>query len=137
MRLGWIVLLVLSFPVLEAVGIVWMADRIGWWTAAWLVADIVVGAAIIALERQAWGMRLVAALHSGASPLGALFSSGRIVVAGGLLAFPGFVSDLVAVVLLALPPSRSARRPPVPPAANDGILEGEFRRETDDTERLR
>lgn len=136
MRLGWIVLFVLSFPVLEAIGIVWMASHIGWWTALWLAIDAIAGVALVRAERLAWDTRLFASLQSGLPPLSALFASGRVFLAGGLLAFPGFLSDLLALILLLMPGAWFGRRPAVPPAANDGILEGEFRRETDDIERL-
>ncbi|MEW6590376.1 MAG: FxsA family protein, partial [Pseudomonadota bacterium] len=60
-------------------------------------------------------------------PLAALFASGRVLLAGGLLVFPGFLSDALALGLLLMP--GTWRRPR---AANDDILEGEFRREHDD-----
>jgi hypothetical protein len=37
MRFGWIVLLLLSFPVLEAIGIFWAASAIGGWVLLWLL----------------------------------------------------------------------------------------------------
>src|SRR5512143_4353149 len=133
MRFGWIVLLLLSFPVLEAIGIFWMADAIGGWVLLWLLLDVVAGAALIRVERAAWGPRLLFSLQSGAHPLASLFASGRILLAGGLLVFPGFISDAVALVLLLIPGTWGKRRRQDPlRAANDDVLEGEFKREPDD-----
>ena len=130
MRFGWIVLLLLSFPVLEAIGIFWAATAFGGWVLLWLVVAAVAGVVLIRMERIAWGARLLFSLQSGGYPLSALFASGRILLAGALLVFPGFISDLAAAALL-LMPGTWKRRPPRR-AANDDVLEGEFKREPDD-----
>ncbi|MFP5403200.1 MAG: FxsA family protein [Gammaproteobacteria bacterium] len=127
MRPGWLILLLLSFPVLEALGIFWAAGVAGAWVLLWLVGAAVAGVLLIRFERLAWGARLLFSLQSGTHPLAALFASGRVLLAGGLLVFPGFLSDALALGLLLMP--GTWRRPR---AANDDILEGEFRREHDD-----
>lgn len=152
MRFGWIVLLLLSFPVLEAIGIFWVADAIGGWVLLWLLLAAVVGVLLIRLERVAWGARLLFAVQSGQSPLLSLFASGRILLAGSLLVFPGFISDAAALVLLLMPATWVRLRtdpfrpmnddiPPSPqpsPARGEGAnetpttIDGEFRRENDD-----
>lgn len=152
MRFGWIVLLLLSFPVLEAIGIFWVADAIGGWVLLWLLLAAVVGVLLIRLERVAWGARLLFAVQSGKSPLLSLFASGRILLAGSLLVFPGFISDAAALVLLLMPATWVRLRtdpfrpmnddiPPSPqpsPARGEGAnetpttIDGEFRRENDD-----
>lgn len=132
MRFSWIVLLLLSFPVLEAIGIFWAASYIGGWVLLWLVLAAVAGVMLIRVERVAWGARLLFSVQSGAHPLASLFASGRILLAGGLLVFPGFISDVLALVLMLMPGSWDKRkRDPMRPA-NDDILEGEFKREQDD-----
>lgn len=142
MRFGWIVLLMLSFPVLEAVGIFWAADAIGGWVLLWLLLAAVAGIALIRFERVVWGARLLHSVQTGTHPLAALFASGRILLAGGLLVFPGFISDAVALILLLLPGTWRGPRPQ--PAANDHgpwgedanampkTIDGEYRREPDD-----
>ena len=136
MRFGWIVLLMLSFPVLEAVGIFWMADRIGGWVVLWLLLSAVVGITLIRFERVAWGARMLFSMQSGANPLGSLFASGRILLAGGFLVFPGFISDVIALVLLLIPGTWSKRTTdPLRPANDDAApktIDGEFKREPDD-----
>jgi UPF0716 protein FxsA len=71
-------------------------------------------------------------MQSGANPLASLFASGRILLAGGLLVFPGFISDAIALVLLLMPGTWGNRRTDPLRSANDDVLEGEFRRESDD-----
>lgn len=132
MRFGWIVLLLLSFPVLEAIGIFWMASAIGGWVLLWLLADVVVGVMLIRFERVAWGARLLFSIQSGQQPFSALFASGRILLAGGLLVFPGFLSDALALVLLIMPGTWNRRRADPVRAANDEVIQGEYRREPDD-----
>ena len=136
MRLRWMVLLALLFPALEAMGIFWFAARIGWWVVVWLVLAALAGLTLIRFERAAWSMRLLSTLQTG-QPLGAsLFASGRVFIAGALLLFPGFISDILAVILLLLPGTKIKRATAVPHAANDEVLEGEFRREHDDGGRI-
>jgi len=132
MRFGWIVLLMLSFPVLEAIGIFWMADAIGGWVLLWLLLAAIAGVMLIRIERLAWGARLLFSVQSGAHPLAALFASGRMLLAGGLLVFPGFISDAIALVLLLIPGTWGRRKTDPLRPANDDVLEGEFKRESDD-----
>jgi len=132
MRFGWIVLLLLSFPVLEAIGIFWVARAIDSWVLLWLLFSAVAGVMLIRVERVAWSARLLFSVQSGAHPLAALFASGRILLAGGLLVFPGFISDAIALGLLLIPGTWTQRRQGPLSAANDDVLEGEFKRESDD-----
>lgn len=144
MRFGWIVLLVLSFPVLEAIGIFLIAGAIGGWVLLWLLLAAIAGVVLIRAERIAWGARLLFSVQSGANPLAAMFASGRILLAGGLLVFPGFISDAVALVLLLIPGTWANRKPdplrpanddspfPQPGAGSPTTIDGEFRRESDD-----
>lgn len=150
MRLGWVLLLLLSFPVIEAIGIFWVAGQIGAWVLLWLIAAAVTGVLLIRFERVAWGARLLFTLQQGTHPLSALFASGGVLLAGGLLVFPGFISDVLALGLLLMPGTWHRLR--APRAANDDAgpsspwgeeangtpetIEGEFRRERDD-DRLR
>lgn len=132
MRFSWIVLVLLSFPVLEAMGIFWVASAIGSWVVLWLLLAALAGIMLVRVERVAWGARLLFSVQSGAHPLAALFASGRILLAGGLLVFPGFISDVAALVLLLIPGTWGRRKPDPLRPANDEVLEGEFKREPDD-----
>lgn len=150
MRFGWVVLLMLSFPVLEAIGIFWMADVIGGWVLLWLLLAVIAGVTLIRFERVAWGARMLFAVQSRVNPMSSLFASGRILLAGGLLVFPGFISDVIALVLLLIPGTWDKRKTdPLRPANDDMLsasreehtnvapktIDGEFKREPDDLPR--
>ena len=128
MRVLVIVLLVLSFPVLEAWVLFELADRYGWWVLVWLLAAAICGLMLIRLERLMWAIRLTGSLREQRSPLRALLRSARAVVVGVLLIFPGVISDALALALWVWPipqgePSTDGDEPKV--------IEGEYRRESD------
>jgi len=93
---------------------------------------------------------LLFSVQSGANPIASLFATGRILLAGGLLVFPGFISDAIALVLLLIPgtwaghkhdPLRPANDDMPPPGAGprwgdvgsaSKTIDGEFKREPDD-----
>jgi UPF0716 protein FxsA len=122
MRFLVVLTILLCFPALEIYAMFRVADQIGWWLLAWLVAAAGGGWLLIQEEKLAFFGRLVQAVQTGQSPLGALFDSGRTLAAGWLLIFPGVISDGLALILLLIP--RRHR-----PAADDGVIEGEYRRE--------
>ncbi len=125
----WLILFALiAFPVGEALSIMWVAGQIGWWTLLWLAAAFFGGLALIRFERLAFAPRMLFSMQQGDSPFRALFASTRLFMAGGLLMFPGLITDVMALALLLYP--GTWKRPPVTrPAANDEIIEGEFSRE--------
>ena len=127
----WFILFALiAFPVAEAWSIMWVAGHVGWWALAWLVTAFFGGIALIRFERIAFAPRMLFSMQRGDSPFRALFASTRLFVAGGLLMFPGLITDVMALALLLYP--GTWRRPPIArPAANDDIIEGEFRREAE------
>jgi len=119
---------VIAFPLAELASIIWLAGQIGWWTLAWLAAAFFSGLALIRFERLAFAPRMLFSMQQGESPFRALFTSTRLFMAGGLLMFPGLITDAMALLLLLYP--GTWKRPPIArPAANDEIIEGEFRRE--------
>ncbi len=120
-------LLVLGLPVLEAWLLLWLGTHYGWgWLLLYLAISVLLGVALIRLERRLWGIRLLATLQSGPNPLPALFASGRVLLAGLLFIIPGVLSDAAALLLLLMP--GTWRRPPRPPAANADIIDVEFQR---------
>jgi UPF0716 protein FxsA len=130
MRPLLLLIVLLSFPALEIYLLFRAAEIVGLWVLAWLALAFVAGWALIAQERIAFLPRLMESAVSG-SPLSALLDTSRFMLAGFLLMFPGFISDLIALVLLLLPgghppgssPGRGRREGP----AGD-IIEGEARR---------
>ncbi|HUL56490.1 MAG TPA: FxsA family protein [Usitatibacter sp.] len=127
MRLLLLVML-LGFPLLEAVVLVRLSQTLGWWVLAWVVLAACAGVALIKEARFALVARLAAGLAQGHFSINALTDSARTVIAGLLLIFPGVVSDLMAITLLLLP-SRDAVQETVSRRGGRGaLIEGEFRR---------
>lgn len=123
---GFVFLIILlGFPALEIYTLFRVADAIGWWLLVWLAFSMIAGWALIQEERLAVFGRLMLAMQSGQSPFSALWDSGRTMMAGVLLIFPGVISDAIALILLLLPSqSKPAKGRAVP---DDGIIEGEWR----------
>ena len=127
MRLLLLVIL-LGFPLLEAVVLVRLSQTLGWWVLAWVVLAACAGMALIKEARFALVARLAAGLAQGQFNINALTDSARVVIAGLLLIFPGVVSDLIAITLL-LMPSRGMASEPLTSRKHGGtLIEGEFRR---------
>lgn len=136
-------IIALALPVLELVGIYHIWQLAGWWTLVWLALAVIAGIQLMALERLAFLPRMMASLSSGQMPFAILTGSGLRFVAAGLLIFPGAISDALALVLLLVslffrgPKSAASGADAAgtatpgyrPRAANDDIIEGEFRRE--------
>ena len=82
---------------------------------------------------------MVQNMAAGGNPIKAIFGSARNIIAGVLLMLPGVITDIIAVSLLLIPirntqtlndqtPNDQFRESPHQ-AANDDVIEGEFRRE--------
>ena len=125
MRLLLLVIL-LGFPLLEIALLVHLAETHGWWVLAWVVLAACAGVALLKEARFALIARLGAALAAGQFSIAAFVDSGRTVLAGLFLIFPGVISDFIALILLLLP-----RRVPerVHARAHVNVIDGQFRRE--------
>lgn len=133
MRLLFILAILLAFPVLELWILVELGQEYGWWLLAYLLIMVFLGWRLIQDEKQLVFGRLAQALAAGGTPASVMFGSAKNFVAGILLMLPGILSDILAAILLLLPSSgpdvhagafRGKNR-----AANDDVIEGEFRRE--------
>jgi len=95
--------IVLAFPLAD----LYLTTRVARWSGiplwVWLGGSFVAGALLLNNERSEFRMKTVAALHGEQPVLRGLLDSGRRVLAGLLLMLPGIASDIVALVLLALP----------------------------------
>jgi UPF0716 protein FxsA len=91
----------------------------------WVALSAVAGIALLKEARFALVARLGAALAAGEFSIAAFVDSGRTVLAGLLLIFPGIISDFIALTLLLLP-----RRVPEPVhvRAQGQVIDGQFRR---------
>jgi UPF0716 protein FxsA len=98
-----ILTIVLAFPLAD----LYLTARVARWSGiplwVWLGGSFVAGALLLNNERSEFRMKTLAALHGEQPVLRGLLDSGRRVLAGLLLMLPGIASDVVALVLLALP----------------------------------
>ncbi|MFF4418239.1 FxsA family protein [Streptosporangium sp. NPDC001559] len=96
-----LLLFFLAVPVLEVWVLIQVGQVIGGWpTALLLLAGSLLGAWIVRREgRRAW-RNLQGALQSGRMPERELADGAMIVAGGGLLLFPGFVTDVAALLFL-------------------------------------
>lgn len=121
--MAWVIpLLFLAWPAVEIAVFVEVAHWVGWMGAiAGIVLSGLVGAALLRLQGLATARRAQAQLGRGEMPVGELFDGACLAVAGILFFLPGFVTDIVALILL-LPPVRMLLR---------GQLAGRLRSATD------
>jgi UPF0716 protein FxsA len=115
----------LSLPALEIYVLVQIYHLIGGWVFLLLLSSAFVGWSMIAAERVTFLARVSLALQSGRSPFGVLISSGRAMLAGALMIFPGVITDVIPARLF-------VRKAPPGSPTEPGVIEGEYRREHDD-----
>ncbi len=106
-------LLVVAFvvvPLLEIFVLIQVGQVIGpWWTILLLVADSILGTWLIRREGgRAW-TALRGALSTGTMPARELADGALILVGGTLMLSPGFVTDLLGILLI-LPVTRPVAR---------------------------
>ena len=98
-----ILLILLGLPIAD----LYITSRLARFTGVplwiWLTGSFLAGLLLLRNERNAFRVRTVAALHGEQSVLRGLLDSGRKVLAAFLLIVPGIVTDVVALMLLALP----------------------------------
>ena len=128
MRLLFLLAILLAFPVMELLLLIELAGRYGWWLLLYLVVVAILGWRLILDEKLLVLGRMTDTLRQGKRPSQALFGSAKNMIAGVLLIIPGALSDLLAVILLLLPSPRPLADSQAK-AANDDVIEGEFRRE--------
>ncbi len=132
-------LILLAFPIAEIWLLIELAERYGWLLLLYLVGVGWLGLRLIREEKAVFSIRMMQNMAAGGSPVKAIFGSLRNMIAGALLMLPGVITDIIAVVLLLIPvkstqpfgaPPSSDRFKSSPyQAANDDVIEGEFRRE--------
>jgi len=123
--------ILLAFPAAD----VYVTARVARWTGVplwvWLAGSFLVGLLLLRNERIEFRARMVAALHGEQSIMRGLLDSGRKVLAAFLLILPGLASDLMALVLLALPLNVGSDYEPQPQAAGRfrrDAIDGDYRR---------
>lgn len=134
----FVALILLAFPIAEIWLLIELAQQYGWMLLFYLLGIGWLGLRLIREEKASFSLRMMQNLAAGGSPAKAVFGSLRNIIAGFLLILPGVITDIIAVTLLLIPikqtpPGESSLNEPFHSspnqAANDDIIEGEFRRE--------
>ena len=118
------------FPLLDLV----VTARFARWSGVpmwmWLTVSAIAGLYVLTHERAQFRTRTLAAFRGDQSLMRGLLDSGRRVLAGMLLVVPGILTDVVALVLLALPINQRGEFDPQPVTAGRvrRTLEGNYRR---------
>lgn len=128
-----IILCLLAFPIVEIALLIGLASAYGWKVLLYIVVVAILGLRLIRDEKQMLTGRVMQSLMSGTHPIKAIFGSARNIIAGILLVIPGVITDVIAVILLLMPvkqiPPSASTESHSKSAANDDVIEGEFRRE--------
>jgi UPF0716 protein FxsA len=105
-----LVLLFIVVPIAELAVIIQVGQVIGvWWTIGLLVVDSVLGSVLMRSQgRTAW-RRFNEAAQAGRVPAREVLDGALVIFGGALLLTPGFLSDILGIVLL-LPPTRALVR---------------------------
>jgi UPF0716 protein FxsA len=105
-----LIVLFITVPILELFVILQIGGEIGpWWTIALLIADSILGSVLMRSQGRAAWRRFNEALQRGRPPAREVLDGVLIVFGGALLLTPGFLTDLVGLLLL-LPPTRAVAR---------------------------
>lgn len=108
--LRWLLALVILLPVLEIVVLIMVGKSIGvLWTLALLLGLAALGAWLARRETGRTYGALQRALQSGKMPTDEVTDAILVMAGGFLLILPGFLSDVVALILI-LPVTRPAAR---------------------------
>jgi UPF0716 protein FxsA len=97
-------------PIAELFVIIQVGQAIGvWWTIALLIADSVLGSMLMRSQGRAVWRRFNEAMQAGRVPAREVLDGVLVIFGGALLLTPGFISDVLGLLLL-LPPTRALVR---------------------------
>jgi UPF0716 protein FxsA len=105
-----LVLIFIVLPIAELYVIIKVGEAIGVLpTIALLLLDSFLGAALLRSQGRAAWRRFNQALAEGRVPTREVFDGAMVILGGAFLITPGFITDIIGIVLL-LPPTRSVFR---------------------------
>jgi UPF0716 protein FxsA len=105
-----LVLIFIVLPVAEIYVIIKVGEAIGVWpTIGLLILDGFLGAALLRHQGRAAWRRFNEALGAGKVPAREVFDGAMVILGGAFLISPGFITDVIGLLLL-LPPSRAMFR---------------------------
>jgi UPF0716 protein FxsA len=110
MPLALLVALFIVVPLAELYVIIQVGEAIGaLWTIAILLADSILGSLLLRMQGRAAWRRFQEALAAGRMPHREVMDGVLVIFGGAFLITPGFLSDVVGLLLL-LPPTRAVIR---------------------------
>src|ERR671937_2034382 len=110
MRLLALIALFILLPLAELYVILKVGDAIGvFWTILLLAADSVIGSMLLRSQGRAVWRRFNRALSEGRMPHREVQDGVLVIFGGAFLITPGFITDVLGLLLL-LPPTRAAIR---------------------------
>jgi UPF0716 protein FxsA len=105
-----LVILFIAVPIAELAVIIQVGQAIGvWWTIAILVADSILGSLLMRSQGRAVWRRFNATLQAGRAPAREVADGVLVIFGGALLLTPGFITDILGLILL-IPPTRALVR---------------------------
>ena len=105
-----LVLLFIVVPIAELAVIIQVGQVIGvWWTIALLIADSVLGSVLMRAQGRAAWRRFNEATRAGRVPAREVLDGALVIFGGALLLTPGFITDVLGLLLL-IPPTRAVVR---------------------------
>jgi UPF0716 protein FxsA len=105
-----LVFIFIVLPIAELYVIIQVGDAIGvWWTLALLIADSVLGSVLLRNQGRAAWRRFNETLAAGRPPAREVMDGGLVIFGGAFLITPGFITDILGVLLL-FPPTRALFR---------------------------
>jgi UPF0716 protein FxsA len=106
-----LLLIFIVVPIAELAVIIQVGEQIGvWWTIALLVADSILGSMLMRSQgRIAW-RRFNDALQAGRPPAREVLDGVLVIFGGALLLTPGFLTDILGLVLLIAPTRAIVRK---------------------------
>jgi UPF0716 protein FxsA len=105
-----LVLLFIVVPIAELAVIIQVGQVIGvWWTIAILVADSILGSVLMRAQGRAAWRRFNEAVGAARVPAREVLDGALVIFGGALLLTPGFITDILGLLLL-IPPTRAIVR---------------------------
>ncbi len=105
-RLAFLLVFVV-FPLLEIAVLIKAGETIGFWpTISLLIGAAVLGFLVIREQGLTMVGRMFTAMNEGRLPFEPMLDAYALIVAGALLIMPGFISDVIGLLLL-VPPLRA------------------------------
>ena len=107
----FLVLIFIVLPIAELYVIIKVGEAIGFLpTIALLILDSFLGAALLRSQGRAAWRRFNEALAAGRIPTREVFDGAMVILGGAFLITPGFITDVIGILLL-VAPSRAPARP--------------------------